>query len=44
MQIVREPWRGLTLAGIVMLLLGAFMLFVAGPGKGVVVKTNGNKQ
>lgn len=44
LQIVREPWRGLTLAGIVMLLLGAFMLFVAGPGNGVVVKTNGNKQ
>lgn len=31
LQIVREPWRCVTLAGIVMMLIGAFMLFVAGP-------------
>lgn len=30
-QIVREPWRYLAMAGIVMLLAGAFMLFVKGP-------------
>lgn len=32
-QIVREPWRYFALAGIVMLLAGAFMLFVKGPKK-----------
>jgi hypothetical protein len=30
-QIVREPWRWFALAGIIMLLVGAFMLFVKGP-------------
>lgn len=30
-QIVREPSRYFTLAGIIMMLIGAFMLFVAGP-------------
>lgn len=30
-QIVREPWRYFTLAGILMLLAGAFMLFIRGP-------------
>ena len=32
-QIVREPWRYFTLAGIMMLLAGAFLLFIKGPGK-----------
>lgn len=31
LQIVREPWRYGALAGIVMMLAGAFMLFVGGP-------------
>jgi hypothetical protein len=31
LQIVREPWRYLALAGIVMLLAGALMLFIKGP-------------
>ena len=31
LQIVREPWRYGTLAGIIMMLAGAFLLFVAGP-------------
>ena len=31
LQIVREPWRYFALAGILMLLLGAFMLFIKGP-------------
>ncbi len=31
LQIVREPWRYFALAGIVMLLAGAFMLFIRGP-------------
>ena len=31
LQIVREPWRCITLVGIIMLILGAFMLFVGGP-------------
>lgn len=30
LQIVREPWRGVTLVGIAMLLLGAFILFLQG--------------
>lgn len=30
-QIVREPWRYFTLTGILMLLTGAFMLFIRGP-------------
>ena len=31
LQIVREPWRYFALAGILMLLAGAFMLFINGP-------------
>jgi hypothetical protein len=31
LQIVREPWRYFALAGILMLLGGAFMLFINGP-------------
>lgn len=31
LQIVREPWRYFALAGIVMLLIGAFLLFIKGP-------------
>ena len=31
LQIVREPWRYFALAGILMLLAGAFMLFIKGP-------------
>lgn len=31
LQIVREPWRYFALTGILMLLLGAFMLFIKGP-------------
>jgi hypothetical protein len=31
LQIVREPWRYFALAGIIMLLAGAFMLFIKGP-------------
>lgn len=30
LQVVREPWRGVTAAGIALLLLGAFMLFLQG--------------
>lgn len=30
-QIVREPWRYFALAGILMLLAGAFLLFIKGP-------------
>lgn len=33
LQIVREPWRYFVLAGIVMLISGAFMLFIKGPGR-----------
>ena len=33
LQIVREPWRCFALAGIVMLILGAFMLFIKGPSR-----------
>ena len=32
-QIVREPWRYFALAGILMLIAGAFMLFIRGPKK-----------
>ena len=32
LQVVREPWRAVTAAGIAMLLLGAFMLFLQGFG------------
>lgn len=31
LQIVHEPWRYFALAGIIMLLAGAFMLFIKGP-------------
>ena len=31
LQIVREPWRYGTVAGIAMMLMGAFLLFVGGP-------------
>ena len=31
LQIVREPWRYFALAGIVMMLAGAFLLFINGP-------------
>lgn len=31
LQIVREPWRYFSLIGIIMLIAGAFMLFVKGP-------------
>ena len=31
LQIVKEPWRYLALAGILILLIGAFMLFIKGP-------------
>ena len=31
LQIVREPWRYFSLAGILMLISGAFMLFIKGP-------------
>ena len=30
-QVVREPWKYSALAGVVMMLLGAFLLFVGGP-------------
>lgn len=32
-QIVDEPWRYFALTGIVMLIIGAFMLFIKGPGR-----------
>lgn len=31
LQIVRQPWKYFTLCGIVMLLVGAFLLFIKGP-------------
>ena len=31
LQIVREPWRYFALAGIIMLFVGAFMMFIKGP-------------
>ena len=33
LEVVLEPWKYITVAGIVMLLAGAVMLFVAGPSK-----------
>lgn len=33
LQIVKEPWRYFALAGIIMMLAGAFLLFVNGPKK-----------
>ena len=33
LQIVREPWRYFALAGVIMMLAGAFLLFVNGPNK-----------
>ncbi len=30
-QIVREPWRYFSLVGIIMLIIGAFLLFISGP-------------
>lgn len=33
LQIVREPWKYVTVAGILMLIAGAFLLFIKGPGK-----------
>lgn len=33
LQIVREPWKYFALAGIIMLLAGAFLLFIKGPGR-----------
>jgi len=32
-QIVREIWKYFALAGIIMLIVGAFMLFIKGPGR-----------
>ena len=32
-QIVKEPWKYFALVGILMLLAGAFLLFIKGPGK-----------
>jgi hypothetical protein len=31
LQIVYEPWRYAALAGVIMMLMGAFLLFIAGP-------------
>ena len=33
LQIVREPWRYFALAGVIMMLAGAFLLFINGPNK-----------
>lgn len=33
LQIVREPWKYFALSGILMLIAGAFMLFIKGPGR-----------
>ena len=33
LQVVHEPWRHIMLAGIIMLIIGAFMLFIKGPGR-----------
>lgn len=33
LQIVKEPWRYFALAGIIMMLAGAFILFLKGPGR-----------
>jgi hypothetical protein len=32
LQIVREPWRGVTAVGVVVMLLGAVVLFLQGFG------------
>jgi uncharacterized membrane protein HdeD (DUF308 family) len=31
LEIVREPWKYLTVLGVVMLLAGAVLLFIGGP-------------
>jgi hypothetical protein len=33
LEIVREPWKYVTVVGIVMLLVGALLLFIGGPSK-----------
>lgn len=33
LQVVREPWKYGVLAGIIMMLAGAFLLFISGPSK-----------
>jgi hypothetical protein len=33
LEIVREPWKYMTVAGVVMLLAGAVLLFIGGPSK-----------
>ena len=33
LQIVREPWRYFALTGVIMMLAGAFLLFINGPKK-----------
>ena len=33
LQVVREPWRYFALVGIVLMLAGAFLLFINGPRK-----------
>ena len=33
LEIVREPWKYVTVAGIVLLLAGAVLLFIGGPSK-----------
>ena len=35
LEIVREPWKYITVAGVVMLLAGAVLLFIGGPSKRV---------
>ena len=35
LEIVREPWKYVTVAGIVLLLAGAVLLFIGGPSKRV---------
>jgi cytochrome c biogenesis protein ResB len=37
MQIVHEPWRYWAFAGVLMMLAGAFMLFIQGPKRGNVI-------
>jgi uncharacterized membrane protein HdeD (DUF308 family) len=32
-EVVREPWRWLSVVGIVMLIVGAVLMFAAGPRK-----------
>lgn len=38
-EIIEEPWRWLTLIGIVMLMVGSLLLFLQGPRRGVNKKT-----